>query len=96
MKDLVKQLIDISSEIKLMNKVQDFSSLPGLIERYQTLANRLEAALSDKQDVAHYSQKRHDLRKECKELKKEIDALKKEKAELKGEEPKIERDWDLG
>jgi phage shock protein A len=78
------------------NETRNYSFLLGLVEEAQSLANRMEAALGDKADVAHYSQKRHDLRKECKELKAEIDKLKKEKGLITGEEPKVERDWDLG
>lgn len=91
-----RTLCSVLEEMRKCNETRNYTYLLGLIEEAQSLGNRMEAALGDKQDVAHYSDKRHELRKECKELKKEVDALKKEKAELKGEEPKVERDWDLG
>lgn len=90
-----RTLCSVLEEMRKCNETRNYAYLLSLIEEAQSLGNRMEASLYDKKEVTSYSEKRHELRKECKELKKEVDALKKEKAELKGEEPKIERDWEL-
>ena len=74
----VEELIAIASELKTAVALHNYSSVSGLIERWQTLANRMEAGLMDKHDAAHYQDKIRSLRKEIKELEAKRDALEDE------------------
>lgn len=70
MKALVKELIEVSTELRLAIKTLEFSKVSGLIERYQTLANRAESILEEESSFFHLKNKRKELQKEIKELKK--------------------------
>lgn len=75
----------VCSVLESMRKcyeTRNFAGLLGMIEECQYLANKMEAALSDKADIREWSTKREELKREMKGLKKELAALKTEKAKL--------------
>jgi uncharacterized coiled-coil DUF342 family protein len=57
----------------------------GLIEEAQSLANRMEATLRDKNAIETYSQQVHDLKAEVKALKAEAGPLKEERKKLEND-----------
>ncbi len=75
MKELAKELVEVLSSIKTTTKVGDYAELPSLVEKWQTLANRMEAALSDSSDIREMQEERSKLKKELKELWKEKEEL---------------------
>ncbi len=78
MKELAKELVEVLSSIKTTTKVGDYAELPSLVEKWQTLANRMEAALSDSSDIREMQEERSKLKKELKELWKEKEELEEE------------------
>jgi peptidoglycan hydrolase CwlO-like protein len=54
------------------------STIRALVEETQTMVNRMEAAIQDKNDLDYYKDKASDIKKEIKKLKKERDKLNKE------------------
>lgn len=79
MKELNKMpnrtLCDALEEMRKCHKSRNYSYLPGLIEEVQTMANRMEAALWDQNDIERY-------RDEKKKLKKDIKKLEDKKEKL--------------
>jgi len=65
-------------EMRACYKTYNFSPMKGLIEEVQSMGNRMEGALEDKNDL-------RTARNEVKELQKEIRKLKKKKAKLEEE-----------
>ena len=72
-----RTLCQVLNEMRDCLKTNNFSYLLGLIEEVQSLGNRMEASLTDKNDL-YYD------RKELRKLKKEIKRLKEEKEKLNG------------
>jgi len=66
-----RTLCDVLNEMRKANETRNYSYLLGLIEECQYLGDKMEAALSDKEDVRRWSEERSTLRKEIKELRKE-------------------------
>ena len=73
-----RTLCDVFEEIRKLNEKRNYSYLGSLVEEAQHLANRMEAALSDKKDIKDWREKREDLKKEMKELYRERKRLKNE------------------
>jgi hypothetical protein len=64
-----RYLCEVVEEMRQCNKTRNYGGLEGLIEEAQSLASRMESALSDKGDVLSYTQRRPILKDEIKELK---------------------------
>lgn len=79
-----RYICTVLDEIRDCYKTRNFSYILGLVEEAQTLANRMEAALSEKRDYEHWHKKVKEEKEEYKKLLKETNKLRKEK----GEEPK--------
>ncbi len=71
-----RTVCDVLSDMRKCVKTLNFAALLSLIEEVQTMANRMEAALSDKKDIA-------EMQAERAKLKVEIKALRKKKKEAK-------------
>ncbi len=70
-----RTICDVLKEIRECNKTKNYSYLEGLIEEIQSMANRMEAALWDQNDVEY-------ARKELKKLEIKIKALKASNPEV--------------
>lgn len=62
----------VLSEMRKAIETLNFSYLAGLIEEVQTLANRMEAALWDQQDINRLRDEKNKLKNEVKQLKKDL------------------------
>jgi hypothetical protein len=74
------------------HETRNFSYLLGMIEEAQNMANRMEAALEDKNDLEHYRREKKKAIEELKELDKEIDSKK----DLLGKDNDSDDDWRPG
>jgi len=79
-----RYLCDVLNEMRTCFKIRNFCNLPGLIEEAQTLANRMEAALSNHKSYEYWHRKYKQEKAEFARLRRETDKLRKKK----GEEPK--------
>jgi hypothetical protein len=70
-----RTLCDVLREMRSTYETRNFSSLLGLIEEAQSMGNRMEAALSDKRDIRHYTEERSKLIKEVRALEEQKKAL---------------------
>ena len=73
-----RYICNVLEEMRSCYKTRNFAPLMGLIEEAQTLANRMEAGLEDKRDVAYYREQRSQLRDEIRKLEKKKAKLEKE------------------
>ena len=71
-----RYICTVLDEMRNCLKTNNFSYLGGLIEEAQTLANRMEAKLEDREDVATMLEDRDKLYEELKELRKQRAELK--------------------
>lgn len=69
---LNRTICSVFQEMRDLDKTKNYSSLRSLIEEAQSMANRMEAALSDIGDI-------EDMRLEKKKLKNELKKLDKKK-----------------
>jgi len=60
----------VLEEMRHCCKTLNFASLPGLIEEVQSMANRMESALSDQRDIASMNAEWHRLRDEIKAMQR--------------------------
>lgn len=65
-----RTLCEVLSEMRACHKSRNFASLLGLVEEAQSMGNRMEAKLADKNDIECWTEQRTELHKEIKELKK--------------------------
>lgn len=79
-----RYICDVLDEMRNCHKTRNYSVLPGLIEEAQILANRMEAALTNKRNYHTWHDKLKKEKKEFDKLRKKTDELRKKK----GEEPK--------
>lgn len=70
-----RTICDVLREMRTCHKTRNYGYLLGLIEEAQTLANRMEAALWDQNDI-EYARKQH------KKIKAEVEELERKKDEL--------------
>ena len=73
-----RTICDVLKEMRTANETRNFAYILPLIEEVQSMANRMEAALYDQDDVK-YS------REEYKKLQKQVKKLRKKKEELEDE-----------
>jgi len=83
-----RTLCECLEEMRGCAKTLNFAPILGLVHEIQILANRMESALHDKNDLNYYRDKLRDLKKEIKELKKE----KEELEEVVGKVPEKKRE----
>ncbi|MCK4795043.1 MAG: hypothetical protein KAV87_65545, partial [Desulfobacteraceae bacterium] len=68
---LSRTLCEVLSAMRDADKTKNYSYLPGLIEEAQNMANRMEAKLSQTNDIERIDQKWHDAKEKNKELRKQ-------------------------
>ena len=67
-----RTLCNVLDEMRKCHETRNYSPMLGLIEEAQSMGNRMEAGLYDKNDV-------ESARKQLKDLAKEIDTLQEKK-----------------
>ena len=72
-----RYICSVLDEMRKCYETRNFAPLLGLIEEAQSLANRMESALSDKSDVKDWTEKRRELKAEIKKLMVKVERLKK-------------------
>ena len=79
-----RTLCDVLNEMRKCHETRNYSPMLGLIEEAQSMGNRMESGLSDKNDV-------QDGRDQLKKIKQELAELeeKKDEAELSKNNSKI-------
>ena len=77
-----RTMCDVIEELRKCFETRNFSSALGLAEEIQSMANRMEASLSDKRDVKRWTKERNELSEEMDKLNEEIGKLKKQKEKL--------------
>ena len=80
-----RYICDVLEEMRKAYKTRNFSYLPGLIEEAQTMANRMEASLGEKRDLARWHEK---VKKEEKEYERLLEKANKLRQKV-GEEKKV-------
>jgi len=68
---------DILEEMRKCHKTSNFSYLPGLIEEMQSVANRMEAGLTDLSEIKSSHEKKKEAEEETKAVEKKLEKLKK-------------------
>ena len=74
---LNRYVCDVLEEMRTSVKTLNFAMIPSLIEEVQTMANRMEMALSDMKDLKVLKDEIVDKKEELETLKDEITAAKK-------------------
>ena len=69
---LNRYICEVLEEMRTCTKTLNFSIIPSLIEEVQTMANRMEMALSDMKDLEILKDNIHEKKEELKELEKKI------------------------
>lgn len=87
-----RYICDVLSEMRTCNETRNYGSLLGLIEECQTLANRMEAGLSDKRNVLSYEQRRPILKDEITELEWKKEELEEQVRKLEFKIKKAKRE----
>ncbi len=72
-----RTLCDVLEELRKCYETRNFSYSLGLIEEVQSLANRMESALSDKKNIEDWTKRRKELKEEIKKLTEQVNNLKK-------------------
>ena len=70
-------MCEVLDEMRTCTKTLNFAILPSLIEEVQTMANRMEMALSDMKDLEILKEDIHEKKQELKDLEKKIKKKKK-------------------
>ena len=65
-------MCEVLDEMRTCQKTLNFAILPSLIEEVQTMANRMEMALSDMKDLEILKEDIHEKKQELKDLEKKI------------------------
>ena len=76
---LNRYICDVLEEMRTSTKTLNFALIPSLIEEVQTMANRMEMALSDMKDLEQLKMDIVEKKEELKKLEKKIIAAKKKK-----------------
>ena len=69
---LNRYMCEVLDEMRTCTKTLNFAILPSLIEEVQTMANRMEMALSDMKDLETLKDDIHEKKEELKVLEKKI------------------------
>jgi hypothetical protein len=78
-----RYICDVIEELRTCYDTRNFSSLLGLIEECQTLANRMEASLYDRADVRDYQSEIRTLKQEKRTLEFDVEEKKFELEDIK-------------
>ena len=73
-----RYICDVLSEMRKLHKTRNYSCLLGLIEEAQTMANRMEAALDEKQSYERWHKKAKKEKENYKALLEETNKMRKE------------------
>ena len=76
---LNRYVCDVLDEMRTSVKTLNFAMIPSLIEEVQTMANRMEMALSDMKDLKALKEEIVDKKEELETLKDEIRKIEKKK-----------------
>ena len=74
---LNRYICDVLEEMRTSTKTLNFALIPSLIEEVQTMANRMEMALSDMKDLEQLKMSIVEKKEELKKLEKKIAKKKK-------------------
>ncbi len=74
---LNRYICDVLEEMRTSTKTLNFAMIPSLIEEVQTMANRMEMALSDMKDLERLKMSIVEKKEELKKLEKKIAKKKK-------------------
>ena len=80
---LNRYVCDVLEEMRTSVKTLNFAMIPSLIEEVQTMANRMEMALSDLKDLKLLKEDIVDKKEELEALKDQIKNLEKKKKKKK-------------
>ena len=80
---LNRYVCDVLDEMRTSVKTLNFAMIPSLIEEVQTMANRMEMALSDLKDLKLLKEEIVDKKEELEALKDQIKKLEKKKKKKK-------------
>jgi uncharacterized protein Yka (UPF0111/DUF47 family) len=80
---LNRYVCDVLDEMRTSVKTLNFAMIPSLIEEVQTMANRMEMALSDLKDLKLLKEEIVDKKEELEALKDQIENLEKKKKKKK-------------
>ena len=69
---LNRYICEVLEEMRTCTKTLNLAILPSLIEEVQTMANRMEMALSDMKDLEILKEDIHEKKQELKDLEKKI------------------------
>ncbi len=69
---LNRYICEVLEEMRTCTKTLNFAVIPSLIEEVQTMANRMEMALSDMKDLETLKDDIHEKKEELKVLQKKI------------------------
>ena len=67
-----RTICDVLEEMRKCYDSRNFASLMGLIEEAQSMANRMESGLNDKNDIKEINEEWHKAKEKLKKLRKEI------------------------
>ena len=76
---LNRYVCDVLEEMRTSVKTLNFAMIPSLIEEVQTMANRMEMALSDMKDLKALKEEIVDKKEELETLKDKIRKIEKKK-----------------
>ena len=80
---LNRYVCDVLDEMRTSVKTLNFAMIPSLIEEVQTMANRMEMALSDLKDLKLLKEEIVDKKEELEALQAQIKNLEKKKKKKK-------------
>ena len=86
-----RYICSVLEEMRAADKVKNYSYMAGMIEEAQVLANRMEAALYDKDDLNRAHDEAKKVRDEVKKLREEKKKLEAEIKDAKGKLSKQEK-----
>lgn len=80
-----RTMCDVLEEMRMCHKTHNYSALLGLVEEAQTMANRMESGLGERQDYETWHKKVKKEKVEFKRLLKKTNKLRKPAKEEKKE-----------
>lgn len=80
----IRTMCDVLEEMRMCHKTRNYSPMLGLIEEAQSMANRMEATLTEKKDYRDWHKKVQKEKDELRSLLKITNKLRKKQ----GKEPK--------
>ena len=73
---------DVLEEMRKCHKTTNFSYMPGLIEEMQSIANRMEAGLTDLSEINSSHERKKEAEEETEKVVKKLKKLKEQIEEL--------------